>query len=290
MKSLEPPEKKMKKVCALCAQHLETEVMARQTALKPLPGSSGVGEMKFSGLSPGLGNKKRLFHATSDGGARAIARDGFMLHGSKDCMFGSGIYLAATANDAQNKAWHGRENPFIIEVEVELGKCWEVPPTGAQKNASELIRNRTVPGAEGDEFHSVWARPRPKGPMRKLDEWVVYDPNQVKIVSIRNPTTKEVIPHKQARPQARARRKQVAENIRASFTPLSSASKKASDENENLADEAKVALLMELGYTKERCEAALISTSGNMQAAVSILKSTFCLRCNRPECVPRATG
>ena len=233
MKSLEPPEKKMKKVCALCVQHLDAEVMARQSALKPLPNSalSGTGRaVKFSGLSPRVGNIKRLYHATDEKGARSIADNGFMLQGHKECMFGSGIYLAAKPEHAKQKAWAAapgmpKRNAFIIEADVELGRCWQVPPGGegrrAQKQAPEMIRDKTVPGSEGEEFNSVWARPLPDGPMQGLDEWVVYDPNQLKIISIRNPTTKEVIPHKQARPQERPTRKKVADSFRVSFVARS---------------------------------------------------------------------
>ena len=48
-------------------------------------------------------NTKTLYHATSAESARKIAQCGFMLQGSSECMFGSGIYFAQSPEDATHK-------------------------------------------------------------------------------------------------------------------------------------------------------------------------------------------
>ena len=141
-----------------------TETWAEQSELDGIPKP-----IKFSGISPGFANTKRLWHCTGETGARAVAAAGFLLRGDVTCMFGSGIYFAASADIARKKAWHGRSQGCVIEALVELGRCWEV--TTAHKELDSAILNGRVPGHEGTVFDSVWARPKSKGgPMAEYDE------------------------------------------------------------------------------------------------------------------------
>ena len=121
-------------------------------------------------------NTKTLYHVTDSAGARAIAQTGMMLRGSGQCMFGSGIYFADSPADAASKAWHGSVSDGLITAEVDLGTCYQ-PQTSDRELAFRKLRRMG--------YDSVWARARPLGPMALLDEWIVYNTDQVRVTSIK---------------------------------------------------------------------------------------------------------
>jgi hypothetical protein len=183
-----PPAKVTKKVCDSCFEHAPKEVEARATVeLTTLPTSEvqGVGQsiaMVLGSPSPVRRKTMTLYHCTDDAGALAIATSGFMLRGSLQCMFGSGIYFAESADIARNKAWFGRQQGCVVKAQVALGKQY-APPAANRDICYEMLQGN-VPGRPGIVYHSVWGRSAPKGPLREYDEWVVYSAYQVKILSI----------------------------------------------------------------------------------------------------------
>jgi hypothetical protein len=121
-------------------------------------------------------NTRTLYHVTGADGARSIASTGMMLRGNAACMFGSGIYFADSPTTAASKAWHGTSaDHSVITAEVDLGNCYE--PTAADNTLG--FRKLQSMG-----YDSTWARAYPHGPMASLDEWVVYNVDQVRVTSI----------------------------------------------------------------------------------------------------------
>ena len=91
-------------------------------------------------------------------------------------MFGSGIYFAESPEIAEMKAWHGRTGPQgVIEAEVALGRCYE--PKHSETFTHRALRKKG--------YDSVWARPQPDGPMGRSQEWVVYNKDQVRLLSVK---------------------------------------------------------------------------------------------------------
>jgi hypothetical protein len=122
-------------------------------------------------------------------------------------MFGSGIYFAASEKIARGKAWHGKQAGSIIKASVDLGDMYETPGPVGQPNKNlcwEMLQGN-VPGHAGTEFHSVWARAAPHGPMQMSDEWIVYNAYQVEIESITDSVGKAVdFLHARAKPKPRS--------------------------------------------------------------------------------------
>jgi hypothetical protein len=122
------------------------------------------------------GNIQTLYHVTEENNARSIAQGGFMLRGSERCMFGSGVYFAATEEQARQKAWHGHTNPCVIIAQVDLGRCYEIQTPDNSLTFTKLQKIG---------YDSVWARPQPLGPMKFHQEWVVYNKDQVHLLSVK---------------------------------------------------------------------------------------------------------
>ena len=120
-------------------------------------------------------NSKVLYHSTDHESARKIVESGFFLRGSPQCMFGSGIYFAESPEIATFKAWYRRKGA-VIEAEVALGRCYQ--PKSPEKDL-------TYTKLQSMGYDSVWARPKPDGPMGTSQEWVVYNMNQVRLLSVK---------------------------------------------------------------------------------------------------------
>ena len=125
-------------------------------------------------------NHCKLYHATNASAAKQIAKGGTMLRGAGG-MFGAGIYFAATPDAAKSKSRNGKE--AIITATVALGKSFEpVSKTAMLENWSgQDLRPKylTYSKLRAQGYDSVWARAKPHGPMERLDEWVVYNSDQV---------------------------------------------------------------------------------------------------------------
>ena len=112
---------------------------------------------------------------TDANSASEIVKSGCMKRGDKNCMFGSGIYFAESPAIGAAKAWHGRKGG-VIEAEVALGRCYQ--PKSPEKDL-------TYTKLQSMGYDSVWARPKPDGPMGTSQEWVVYNMNQVRLLSVK---------------------------------------------------------------------------------------------------------
>jgi hypothetical protein len=164
-------------------RHTTPVTMATFETENPLGGSHLVQTLSGNGMLDPKKIKRRvasntqvLYHVTTAAGGRAIAQTGMMLRGNNACMFGSGIYFAETPQAAEGKAWHGTAGDrAVITAEVDLGRCFE--PRAADNTLA--FRKLQKMG-----FDSTWAKARPHGPMKHADEWIVYNVDQVRPLSI----------------------------------------------------------------------------------------------------------
>eukprot|EP01043_Picozoa_sp_COSAG02_P055178 COSAG02_NODE_6360_length_3624_cov_2.571915_2_plen_527_part_00 len=120
-------------------------------------------------------NTQVLYHVTDAASARAIEESGVMLRGRSNCLFGSGIYFAKTVDIAARKA---RSAGAVVTAEVDLGRSY-LPEAG---DATLGFRKLQEMG-----FDSVHGRAAPLGPLRFHDEYVVYNADQVRVVSVSVP-------------------------------------------------------------------------------------------------------
>ena len=120
-------------------------------------------------------NTQVLYHVTDAASARAIEESGVMLRGRSNCLFGSGIYFAKTVDIAARKA---RSAGAVVTAEVDLGRSY-LPEAG---DATLGFRKLQEMG-----FDSVHGRAAPLGPLSFHDEYVVYNADQVRVVSVSVP-------------------------------------------------------------------------------------------------------
>ena len=120
-------------------------------------------------------NTQVLYHVTDAPSARAIEESGVMLRGRSNCLFGSGIYFAKTADIAARKA---RSSGAVVTAEVDLGRSY-LPEAGDATLGFRKLQTM--------DFDSVHGRAAPLGPLRFHDEYVVYNADQVRVVSVSVP-------------------------------------------------------------------------------------------------------
>lgn len=115
-------------------------------------------------------NTITLYHATSSSAGDSIERSGRMHPGTRG-KFGGGIYFARSESEARYKSNHG--SGAIVKARVRMGRIKRIndPYSGYHNNISYR-------GLKNKGYDSVI------GQMRSGNEYVVYNPDQVKVVGV----------------------------------------------------------------------------------------------------------
>ncbi|KAM8723400.1 uncharacterized protein AB9X84_003386 [Acanthopagrus schlegelii] len=135
----------------------------------------GVGRL---GLSTPIDDRKYvMYHGTTKGNAEAIRKSGF--HQSADGMLGPGVYLRG---DLQRASLHPTEIPesnrAVIKVVVNVGKVIAI---NHQNHPCQKTWHNYG-------YDTAWVPPNGGMVMIGLEEDCVWDPNQIQIINIINPT------------------------------------------------------------------------------------------------------
>ena len=116
-----------------------------------------------------------LYHMTGESGKDAIIRSGRMLRGQTGA-FGGGIYFAGTPSDCLRKA---KSQGFLVKAEVRMGTAL----------VAAKLKDRSFQGLRSRGCDSVFA----PSVFSSGAEYVVYNHSQVKLLSITNANTGEVV-------------------------------------------------------------------------------------------------
>jgi ubiquitin C len=116
-----------------------------------------------------------LYHMTGDSGKDAIIRSGRMLRGQTGA-FGGGIYFAGTPSDCLRKA---KSQGFLVKAEVRMGTAL----------VAAKLKDRSFQGLRSRGCDSVFA----PSVFSSGAEYVVYNHSQVKLLTITNANTGEVV-------------------------------------------------------------------------------------------------
>ena len=116
-----------------------------------------------------------LYHMTGESGKDAIIRSGRMLRGQSGA-FGGGIYFADKPSDCLRKA---KSQGFLVRAEVRMGTAL----------VAAKFKDRSFQGLRSRGCESVYA----PSIFSSGAEYVVYNHDQVKLLSITNANTGEVV-------------------------------------------------------------------------------------------------
>eukprot|EP01084_Bolivina_argentea_P251966 422814_1 len=113
-------------------------------------------------------NIQTLYHATNTSAADSIIESQTMYRGKNDCLAGSGIYFAETAEDANRKAHH---HGSILQADVKLGNQKTINSKDTSITHTKLLK-------QGKDSIKI---------KRNGDEHVVYNYDQVTNIKKYNP-------------------------------------------------------------------------------------------------------